>query len=57
MSQIEILSQEDNYISLVSLDFQHAFDLLPWTATMEELEEIGIEKPYQNITGSFLSVR
>lgn len=57
MSQIGILSQGDNYISLISLDFQHAFDLLPWTATMDELEIIDIEKAYQNTIGSFLSIR
>lgn len=57
MSQIEILSQGDSYISLISLDFQHTFDLLPWIATMDELEVIDIEKAYQNIIGSFLSIR
>lgn len=44
-NEIEYLSQEENYISLISLDFHHAFDNLPWTPTLEELDELNKYTP------------
>lgn len=56
-SKIESKSYDSNYISLISLDFQQAFDNLPWDATIEELEILQVKKPYRNIIKSFLSLR
>lgn len=56
-SKINLLSQHYKYISLLSLDFKNAFDLLPWSATLEELENLQIDVAYQNIFASYLSYR
>lgn len=54
---IEESQHQDNYTFLISLDFSHAFDCLPWNPTIEELETLNLEKPYINTTASFLSLR
>lgn len=46
------------YIFLIFfLDFQNAFDRLPWIATMQELQYLDLEIPHINTVRSFLSQR
>lgn len=64
-SQIDLLKQEDVYISLVSIDFKNAFDSLPWDITLELLQTLlqqmnydeNTIEPYVNLIRSYLSRR
>lgn len=64
-SQIDLLKQEDVYISLVSIDFKNAFDSLPWNITIVLLRTLlqemnyddNIIDPYVNLITSYLSKR
>lgn len=56
-SQLEIIKQEDVYISLISIDFQNAFDNLPWSITIELLKKLKIHPTCINLLCSFLSLR
>lgn len=56
-SQLDIIKQEDVYISLLSIDFQNAFDNLPWIITIELIKKLKIHPAYKNLLCSFLSTR
>lgn len=57
LSLIDLLSEADNYISLMSIDIKSAFDTLPWDKTLKELKYLQIDENYENIINSFLSER
>lgn len=57
VSNLDLLKQEDLYISLISIDFKSAFDNLPWNITMDLLKNLKIHKAYINLIYPFLSMR
>lgn len=56
-SLIDLKSQKSKYVSLLSIDFKNAFDLLPWGITLEEIKNLDIDEAYQNVFFSYLSIR
>lgn len=56
-SKIEILKQSEKYITLLSVDFGNAFDSLPWQETKDELRKLKTGQAFENLVGSFLSMR
>lgn len=57
LSFISLNRDKNNYTSFISLDFQGAFDNLPWNSTLNSLHRLNLPLQYFNIISSFLSQR
>ena len=54
ISLVELQKSNSNYTSLISLDFQGAFDNLNWGHSIQSLHQLGISQQFINIIRSFL---
>ena len=57
ISRIKLNKQNNNYTSLISLDFKGAFDNLNWDLSIQSLNKLGLNAQLKNIISSFLSNR